>query len=81
MPALPPPLPPIEVTINKLKKSGPKFNIEQYFFRQTKTEYLGLWVTRDVVKPIDKYKRNNKYYTINLSKRSASVYGFSELLS
>ena len=29
-------------------------NIEKYLFGKTKMEYLGFWVTRDVVKPIDK---------------------------
>ena len=47
----------MELTFNKLKKSGLKFNIENSFFGKTEMEYLCLWVTRDGVKPINlKYK-------------------------
>ena len=44
----------LELTLNKLKESGIKCNIEKSFFGQTKMEYLGLWVTCDEIKPIDK---------------------------
>ena len=42
-----------ELTLNKLKGKGLKYNIEKYFFGQTKMGYLGLWVTRNGIKPID----------------------------
>ena len=71
----------LEITLNKLDKSGLKFNIKKYFFGQTETEYLGFWVTRDSVKPIDKNTSNKKYYATNFSKRSTLFYRFSELLS
>ena len=35
----------LELTINKLKGKGLKYNIEKYFFGKTEMEYLGLWVT------------------------------------
>ena len=31
----------LELTLNKLKGKGLKFNIEKYFFGQTEMEYLG----------------------------------------
>ena len=43
----------LALTINKLKEKGLKYNIEKYFFRKTEMEYLGFWVTRDDIKPID----------------------------
>ena len=43
----------LELTMNKLKFKGLKCDIEKSYFRQTKTEYLGLCVTRDSVKPIN----------------------------
>ena len=44
----------LELTLNKLKEKGLKRDIENYFFRKTEMEYLGLWVTRNGVKPINK---------------------------
>ena len=38
---------------NKLKGKGLKYNIEGYFIGQTEIVYLGLWVTRDGVNPIN----------------------------
>ena len=43
-----------ELTINKLKEIGLKFNIEKSFFIHTEMEYLGFWVTRNDVKPINR---------------------------
>ena len=42
-----------------MKGAGLKRNIERSFFGQTKMEYLGFWVTRDVIKP-----RNRKIEAI-----------------
>ena len=42
----------LELNINKLKESGLKFNIEEFFFEQTEIEYLCLWITRDSIKSI-----------------------------
>ena len=36
----------LELLIKNLIANGFKFNIEKAYFRQTKMEYLGLWVTR-----------------------------------
>ena len=44
----------LEKTLNKLKESGMKFNIENSFLGQTKMEYLCFWVTVNVIKPLDK---------------------------
>ena len=44
----------LELTLNKLKEKGLKRDIENYFFRKTEMEYLGLWVTRNGFKPINK---------------------------
>ena len=43
----------LKFTINKLKGKVLKCNIEMSFFGQTEMEYLGFWVTRDGVKPIN----------------------------
>ena len=43
----------LELTLNKLKEKGLKCNIENSFFGKIEMEYLGLWVTRDGVKPIN----------------------------
>ena len=40
--------------LNKLKEKGIKFNIENYFFEKIEMEYLGFWVKRNDVKPINK---------------------------
>ena len=63
-----------------MKEIGLKCNIENSFFRKTKMESFGLWVKHSGVKPIDKNTSNKKYYATNLSKRSTTVYRFSELL-
>ena len=44
----------LELTPNKLKGKGLKCNIEEYFFGQTKMEYLGFWVSHDEIKPINR---------------------------
>ena len=58
----------LKFTLNKLKKSGLKYNIERYFFGKTEMEYLGFWVTRDGVKNIDK-NRSNKNMTPPTSQK------------
>ena len=44
----------LELTLNKLEGKGLKCNIEKSLFGQIEMEYLGFWVTRDGVKPINK---------------------------
>ena len=44
----------LELTLNKLKEKGLTFNIESSFIRQTEMGYLGFWITRDGVKPINR---------------------------
>ena len=44
----------IELMLNKMKEKVLKCNIEESLFVQTKMEYLGLWVTHDGVKPINR---------------------------
>ena len=44
----------LELTLTKLKEKCLKCNIEKLFFGQTEMEYLGLWVTRNGVKPINR---------------------------
>ena len=46
----------LELNLNTLKESGLKCNTGNYFFGQTKMEYLGFWVTRYGIKPINKKK-------------------------
>ena len=40
--------------LDKLKGKGLKCSIETSFFGQTEIEYLGFWVTRNGIKPINK---------------------------
>ena len=47
-----------ELTQNNLKEKGLKFSIEKFFFGQTEMEFLDFWVTRYVVKSIDKNTSN-----------------------
>ena len=42
------------MTIFYWKRKGLKCNIENSFFRKTEIEYLGFWVTRNGVKPINR---------------------------
>ena len=44
----------LELTLNKLKGKGLKYNIKKEFLRQMEMEYLGFWVTCDGVKTIDR---------------------------
>ena len=44
----------MELLINKTKEKGLKCNIEKYFFGHTEMEYLGFWVTRNCVQPINR---------------------------
>ena len=43
----------MELTLNKLNGKWMRCNIEKSFFVQTEIEYLGFWVTCDVVRPIN----------------------------
>ena len=40
--------------LNKLKGKGLKCNIERSFFGQTEMKYLGFWLTRNDVRPINR---------------------------
>ena len=44
----------LELSLNKLKESGLKCDIEKSFFVQTEMEYLGFWVKHYGIKPIYK---------------------------
>ena len=44
----------IKLALNKLKGKGLKYNIENSFFGKTEMEYLGFWVTRNGIKPINR---------------------------
>ena len=66
----------LELTLNKLKVKGHKFNIEESFFGQIKMEYLGFWVTRNGIKSINKKIDGAIYFP----KRSTKVYRCNKLL-
>ena len=42
----------LELTLNKLKEIGLKCDIKTFFFGPNEMEYLGLWVTRNVIRPL-----------------------------
>ena len=48
----------LELALNKLEEKGLNCNTSNYFFGKTEMRYLGFWVTRDGVKPIDKNTSN-----------------------
>ena len=59
---------------------GLKYNIGKYFFVKNEMQYLGLWVTRDGIKSIEKNTSNKKYEATDFLKRSTLVYRSIELL-
>ena len=44
----------MQLPLNQTKESGIKYNIDKYLFGQTKTEYLGLWITHNGLEIINK---------------------------
>ena len=60
----------MELTLNKLKGKWLKFNIEKSLFGKTEMEYLGFWVTRDDVKPIDKKIESIKIWSHILPEKN-----------
>ena len=44
----------LDLTLNEQKEKGLKCNIEESFFGQIKMEYLGFWVTRNSVRPVNR---------------------------
>ena len=44
----------LELVLKKLRENELKCNIEKSYFGQTKMEYLGFWVTRTGIQPINK---------------------------
>ena len=48
----------MELTINKLKERGLKYNIKRSLFGQPELESLGFWVTLDGVNPINNHISN-----------------------
>ena len=55
----------LELNLNQLKESELECNTEASFFGKNQMEYLGSWVTHNVVKPIDKNISNNEYDNTN----------------
>ena len=67
--------------LNKLKEKGIKCNIEKSFFGQTEMEYLGFWVTRDGVKPINgNIKAITNMAPPTSRKEVQNVYRFNKVL-
>ena len=58
----------LDLTLNKLKEKVDKCNIENSSLGQTKMEYLGLWVTHNGIKHIDKITRNKNMKPHTLQK-------------
>ena len=71
----------LEHTLNKLKESGIKYNIEKYLFGKTEMEYLGLWVTRYCIKNLDKIKAINNMTPPNTWKGVCKFIGLVNLYS
>ena len=44
----------LELVLKKLRENGLKYNIKKSFFGQMDMEYLGLWVTRTGIRPVNK---------------------------
>ena len=44
----------LELTLQKLKENGLTCNIEKELFRKAGMEYLGFWVTRNGIRPVNK---------------------------
>jgi hypothetical protein len=43
----------LERVLTRLREAGLKVNVKKSFFAQTQLEYLGYWITRDGIKPLD----------------------------
>ena len=72
----------LELTLNKLKENGLKFNIEKSLFVQTEIEYLGSWVTRDGIKPMSrKIEAIINYYRRIWPRRSHTLASLTRLMS
>jgi hypothetical protein len=44
----------INKVLSRLNKCGLKVNAGKSFFGRTQLEYLGYWITRDKIKPLNK---------------------------
>ena len=44
----------LKLVLKKIRENGLKCNIKKSFFGQMDMEYLGLWVTRTGIRPVDK---------------------------
>ena len=44
----------LDEVLTRLSASGLKINASKSFFARTQLEYLGYWITRDGVKPLNK---------------------------
>ena len=42
----------LDIFIKRIMKAGLKLNAEKLLFGQTETEYLGLWVSNNGVRPL-----------------------------
>ena len=52
----------LEQVLQKLKDSRLKCNIEKSIFGQTEMEYLGFWVIRKGIRPVNKNSRSHSKY-------------------
>ena len=71
----------LELTLKNLKDKTLKCNIETLSFGKPDMEYLGFWVTRNGIRPVNKKIRSHsKYDSTKKSKTGARTNNLSELL-
>ena len=65
----------------RLDQAGLKINAAKSFFGRSALEYLGYWITRKGVQPVQKSNRNSQYcYTTN-NTRCSQIRWYDKLLS
>ena len=70
----------LEQVLIKLQEKGLKCNIEKSSFAQSEMEYLGFWVTREGVRPIERNRRHSTYVSSNKYKGGSYMYWNDKLI-
>ena len=68
-----------ELTLQNIKDNGLKCNTEKSLFGQAGMEYIGVWVTRNVIRPIKNFC--SKYDATREHKTGAYIHMLSKILA
>jgi len=71
----------LDAVLTRLKKAGLKANATKSFFGQSKTEYLGFWITRQGISPLPKKVEAIANIAIPMTKKTITpIYQHDQLL-